>query len=100
MASTIQEKIQQIFDSIEIKYEYSSDVTRIETFNWNGELHDFKVEYFIGSQKYVFHYDREEVKNLGVKTNPIEQLEDEVRYVKRMHERGIGSKDYYPFTTI
>lgn len=100
MKSTIQEKLQHIFGSIEIYSEYSSEVTRIETFRWNQDPINFKVEYFIQSQKYVFHFDREEAEVLGVKTDPLEQLEDEVKYIKRMHERGIGAKEYYPFTSI
>lgn len=100
MKATIQHKLQTLFNSIEIYPEYSQEIKRIDSFTWNEDLVDFKVEYCIGQEKYVFHFDREEAEVLGVKTNPFEQLEDEVKYVKRMYERGIGSKDYYPFTSI
>lgn len=100
MKATIQLKLQLLFKSIEIYPEYSQEVKRIDSFTWNEDLVDFEIEYFIGQTKYVFHFDKKEAEVLGVKTNPLEQLEDEVKYIKRMHERGIGSKDYYPFTSI
>ncbi|KAA0546282.1 hypothetical protein FZW96_16380 [Bacillus sp. BGMRC 2118] len=100
MFSSIQERLEQLFDSIEIYLEYSPDVKRIDQFTWNGDVHPFRVEYVIDSATYVFQFEEETANKLGMKTDPLEQLEDEVRYIKRMYERGIGSKDYYPFTTI
>jgi hypothetical protein len=66
-------------------------------------MEDFKVEYFIGSTKYVFHYTERvspELAGYEISDDPLEQFENEVMYVKRMMARGMGAKDYYPFTKV
>lgn len=103
MENRIQEKINEIFTSIEIYPEYSSDPIKILQFKWNLDMIDFIVEYYIHQKKYVFHYNEQIAKEIGfnyIKVNPLEQLENEVKYIKRMYERGIGAKEYYPFTNI
>ncbi|WP_175596725.1 hypothetical protein [Bacillus sp. MRMR6] len=54
----------------------------------------------MADQKYVFHYNEQIASRIGAhfSNNPLEQLENEVLYMKRMYERGIGAKEYYPFT--
>ncbi|WP_140354926.1 hypothetical protein [Litchfieldia alkalitelluris] len=96
-----QEKIEEIFSRIEILPEYAPTPIKITTFNWNQDVADFAVEYLIGRKKYLFHYNAELASELGTEylnLDPIEQLEKELQYIKRMYERGIGSKEYYPFT--
>ncbi|WP_456274764.1 hypothetical protein [Bacillus sp. AK031] len=59
------------------------------------------MEYYINQQKVVFYYSMELAVGTGEdlqNLDPFEQLEKEVKYVKRMYERGIGAKEYYPFT--
>ncbi|OLO38082.1 hypothetical protein BTR23_11845 [Alkalihalophilus pseudofirmus] len=96
-----QEKVDSIFKSIEIVPEYSSRTLKIDRFTWNGDMEDFIVVYFVGPTKFTFHYNDEIANELGIETkkNPVQQLELEVNYLKRMYERGIGSKEYYPFTS-
>lgn len=97
----IQKKISEIFEGIEIYPEYSSSTINITKYRWNGDMKDFVVEYFIEESKYVFHFNEEIAKALGINIkslDPLNQLESEVKYVKRMFERGIGTKEYYPFT--
>jgi len=52
--------------------------------------------------RYVFHYNDQIAKDISAdfSQNPLEQLENEVLYIKRMFERGMGAKEYYPFTKI
>jgi 5-methylcytosine-specific restriction enzyme subunit McrC len=99
----IQAKIDDIFKSITISPEYSTEIIRITEYEWNRKMDDFKVEYFIGNTKYVFHYPERLSSKLAdyeIREDRLEQLEDELMYVKRMFARGIGAKDYYPLTEI
>ncbi|RSK27628.1 hypothetical protein EJF36_12490 [Bacillus sp. HMF5848] len=101
MTNSIEVKLQELFNSIQIQPEYSRKSLKISQFHWNQKLDDFIVEYVIGNKKYIFRFDVERAANLNseyVSQDPLEQLESEVKYIKRMHERGIGSKEYYPFT--
>ncbi|RSK27632.1 hypothetical protein EJF36_12510 [Bacillus sp. HMF5848] len=103
MTNSIEVKLQELFNSIQIQPEYSRSPLEISQFHWNQKLDDFVVEYVIGNKKYIFHFDVERAANLNseqVFQDPLEQLEFEVNYIKRMHERGIGAKEYYPFTDI
>jgi 5-methylcytosine-specific restriction enzyme subunit McrC len=99
----IQAKIDEILKSITISPEYSTEIIRITDYEWNGKMDDFQVEYFIESTKYVFRYPERlnpELAAYEISEDRLEQLENEVMYVKRMMTRGIGAKDYYPFTEI
>jgi hypothetical protein len=103
MKINIQEKITEIFTSVEIHPEYSPEIINIKNFKWNNDICNFKVEYYVDQTKYVFHFNEQianEISSEYFSKNPLEQLEREVKYIKRMYERGIGSKDYYPFTHI
>jgi 5-methylcytosine-specific restriction enzyme subunit McrC len=99
----IQAKIEEIFQSITIRPEYSTEVIRITDYEWNGKIDDFQVEYFIGITKYVFRYPERlnpELAAYEISDDRLEQLENEVKYVKRMMTRGIGAKEYYPLTEV
>jgi hypothetical protein len=99
----IQAKIDDMFKSITISPEYSTEIIRITDYEWNRKMNDFKVEYFIGDTKYVFHYPvrlSSELADYDIREDRLEQLEAELIYVKRMFARGIGAKDYYPLTEI
>jgi 5-methylcytosine-specific restriction enzyme subunit McrC len=99
----IQAKIDGIFKSITISPEYSTEIIRITDYEWNGKMDDFQVEYYIGSTKYMFRYPERlnpELAAYEISEDRLEQLENEVMYVKRMMTRGIGAKDYYPLTEI
>jgi 5-methylcytosine-specific restriction enzyme subunit McrC len=99
----IQARIDEIFKGIEIRPEYSTEVILITEYEWNGKMDDFRVEYFIGSTKYVFHYPERVSPELAVyeiSKDPLKQFENEVMYVKRMMARGIGAKEYYPLTEV
>jgi hypothetical protein len=65
----IQAKIDEIFKSITIRPEYSTEVIRITEYEWNGKIDDFQVEYFIESTKYVFRYPE--------RLNPEYEISDE-----------------------
>jgi 5-methylcytosine-specific restriction enzyme subunit McrC len=99
----IQAKIDDMFKSITISPEYSTEIIRITDYEWNRKMNDFKVEYFIGDTKHVFHYPvrlSSELADYDIREDRLEQLEAELTYVKRMFARGIGAKDYYPLTEI
>jgi 5-methylcytosine-specific restriction enzyme subunit McrC len=99
----IQAKIEEILKSITIRPEYSTEVIRITDYEWNGKMDDFQVEYFIESTKYVFLYPERlnpELAAYEISDDRLEQLENEVIYVKRMITRGIGAKEYYPLTEV
>lgn len=103
METNIQEKIRDIFNSVEICSEYSSESIKIKDFYWNGNLDNFIVEYSINQTRYIFHHNNQiasEINSIYLKNCPLDQLEFELNYIKRMYERGIGSKEYYPFTNI
>jgi hypothetical protein len=103
MQTNIQEKIHEIFNGVEIFSEYSSESIKIKEFFWNGDLDNFIVEYAINQTRYIFHYNHQiasEINSIYLKNSPLAQLEFELKYIKRMYERGIGSKEYYPFTNI
>jgi 5-methylcytosine-specific restriction enzyme subunit McrC len=103
MIEEVQTKIDEIFKGIVIRPEYSTESIQITDYKWNQKMDDFKVEYVIGSTKYVFHYPERLSSDLAVydiREDRLKQLEDEVMYVKRMLARGIGAKDYYPLTHI
>lgn len=103
MVDNLQQKIKELFESIKIRSTYSSDVITIDKFMWNGDYVDFLVEYYIGDTKYIFHYNKQIAKKgdkKGLEINPYTQLKAELMYIKRMYERGIGAKEYYPFTSI
>jgi hypothetical protein len=78
---------------IEIHPPYSSEPIRIIEYTWNKSIEDFKVVYFLQGNRYVFHYNERLASGIDVdfSKNPLEQLEKEVLYVKRMYERGIGA---------
>jgi 5-methylcytosine-specific restriction enzyme subunit McrC len=99
----IQAKLDEVFKSITIILEYSTEIIRITDYVWNGKMDDFQVEYVIGSTKYVFCYPErlnQKLTAYEIREDRLEQLEDEVMYVKRMMTRGIGAKVYYPLTEI
>ena len=96
MKDEVNARINDLFKSIEIHPEYSTDPVKITNYQWNQDLNDFTVVYYIHRKKYTFRYNEMN----GERLNPLRQLEKEVHYIKRMNERGIGSKHYYPFTTI
>jgi hypothetical protein len=98
----IEQKLRDMFDCIEIYPPFTPNPIKITDFIWNKSIEDFKVTYFIGNGKYVFHYNEQIAREIGVdfSNNPLEQLEQEVLYMKRMQERGIGAKEYFPFTEI
>ncbi len=99
----IQAKIDEIFESVSIYPEYTGEVIRITDYEWSQEIEDFRVEYYVGRRKYVFYYPDElekPLKGYEVSVDKLEQLENEVNYIKRMMERGIGAKEYYPLTEI
>ncbi|AZV43189.1 hypothetical protein [Peribacillus asahii] len=101
MKDNIQEKLGEILDSVEIYPEYSSDIIRVKNFTWNKDLVDFIVEYYINGTKCIFRYNDQIAKEYdSIKDNPLEQLEWELTYIKRMYERGSGAKEYHPCTTI
>ena len=103
MEANIQEKIHEIFNGVEIFSEYSSESIKIKEFFWNGDLNNFIVEYAINQTRYIFHYNHQiasEINSIYLKNSALAQLEFELNYIKRMYERGIGSKEYYPFTNI
>ena len=106
METNIPEKIYEIFNSVEIFSEYSSESIKIKEFFWNGDPDNFIVEYVINQTTYIFHYNNQiasEIDSIYLKKSllsPLDQLEFELNYIKRMYERGIGSKEYYPFTNI
>jgi 5-methylcytosine-specific restriction enzyme subunit McrC len=92
----IQARIHEIFKGIEIRPEYSAEVIQITKYEWNGKMDDFKVEYFIGSTKYVFYHPDTldaELAAYEISEDRLEQLENEVMYVKRRMSRGIGATD-------
>jgi 5-methylcytosine-specific restriction enzyme subunit McrC len=99
----IQTKIDEIFKGIVIRPEYSTESIQITDYEGNRKMDDFKVEYVIGSTKYVFHYPERLSSDLAeydIREDRLEQLEDELMYVKRMLARGMGAKDYHPLTHI
>jgi hypothetical protein len=98
----IEQKLRDFFQSIEIYPPFTSDPIRIRDFNWNKSMEDFKVTYLLGNAKHVFHYNEQIAREIDVdfSKNPLEQLEKEVLYIKRANERGIGAKEYFPFTEI
>jgi 5-methylcytosine-specific restriction enzyme subunit McrC len=99
----IQAKIDEIFESVSIYPEFTDEVIRITEYEWGQEIEDFRVEYYVGRRKYVFHYPDEldvPLEGYEVSDDKLEQLENEVNYIKRMMERGIGAKEYYPLTEI
>ncbi|MCD8511396.1 MAG: hypothetical protein LRY73_17060 [Bacillus sp. (in: Bacteria)] len=102
MKKEIVERLTAIFNQLEIFTDHCQEPVKINEFSWNGSMEDFVVEYYIRKKKYVFHYNRQLLTDSSntVKTDPVEQLKDELEYIKRMHERGIGSKEYYPMTQV
>ncbi|MFJ8265491.1 hypothetical protein [Peribacillus asahii] len=101
MKDNIQEKLGEILDSVEIYPEYSPDIIRVKSFTWNKDLVDCIVEYYLNGTKCIFRYNDQITKEYdSIKDNPLEQLEWELTYIKRMYERGISAKEYYPCTTI
>ena len=97
------EKIQDIFNSIVIYPEYTETPIKITQYSWNGNLEDFIVEYYVNQERLVFQYNKDlaaEKDANYLHLDPFEQLEQEVKYIKRMYERGIGAKECYPFTNI
>ncbi|MFE8700468.1 hypothetical protein ACFYKX_07580 [Cytobacillus sp. FJAT-54145] len=101
MMIQIQNQIEEMFNRIEIFPEYSEDTIKISRFSWNNDVVDFLVEYYIEHRKFVFHYSDLLARDLDIEpVDPLKQLECEVKYIKRMVERGIGAKEFYPFTRI
>lgn len=100
MQST-QQRLQDFFYNMEIHPEFAEEPIRITRYNWNENEDDFIVDFWIEQRQYRFHYNLERAEQFGPEyknIDPVKQLEDEVNYIKRMYERGIGSKEYYPFT--
>lgn len=83
--------------------EYSPEIIKIKDVTWNQDMVDFRVDYYKNQNKYIFHFNKQLAKEIGtldLSKDPLEQLASEVKYIKRMYERGIGAKEYYPFTQI
>lgn len=103
MRENVESKLADIFQRIKIHPEYSPESIQIKDYYWNGSMEDFRVEYYIEDRKCVFHYNEEIAKRVGedyINIDPLEQLESELKYIDRMYGRGIGAKEYYPFTEI
>jgi len=97
----IRQEISRIFDTFEIREEYSNEVMKITQYEWNGDSQDFKIKFHIKNKEYLFHCNKEICEAVGVNWdsfNILEQLEREIHYLKRMYERGIGTMEYIPFT--
>jgi hypothetical protein len=97
-----EQKIREMFERIQIYSEFSPEPIKITEYKWNKSMTDFEVIYFLGNVKYVFRYNDQIASEIvgDFLKNPLEQLEKEVLYIKRMKERGIGAKEYFPFTEI
>ena len=96
METNIQEKIRDIFNSVEICSEYSSESIKIKDFYWNGNLDNFIVEYSINQTRYIFHHNNQiasEINSIYLKNCPLDQLEFELNYIKRMYEEELAPKN-------
>lgn len=101
MNEKIHNQMKEMFNGIEIYPEYSREAIKITKFTWNHKIDDFIVEYDINNRKFLFHYSDLLARELDIEpVDPLKQLESEVMYIKRMVERGIGAKEFYPFTSI
>ncbi|MEW9053052.1 MAG: hypothetical protein AB2392_17970 [Neobacillus sp.] len=49
-------------------------------------MEDFEVVYFLQDRKFVFHYNEQIARQVegDFSSNPLEQLENEVSYIKRI----------------
>jgi hypothetical protein len=95
----IQMKLNRIVNNFNL--EMDNPECKITSFNWNGRLDDFLIEFYVGDSKYNFRINDDLCKQKGFNTDGMDvitQFEKEINYLKRAYIRGIYSKDYLSFT--